>query len=168
MSQETCPWCQTDIIWDEEIGREESCPHCYNELEEYRSIKISSNSEEKEKTEPFIPIDESDINDEKLDQDVEQLIEEVEEPLYELEKFESEVEAFRSSQEETLACMQCHEEMIFTGRQIVENQGYTSVIPEALLKPFLRTPYTIHVYVCPDCFEIRTILSQEDRLKLME
>lgn len=40
MSNEICPWCQTDIIWDEEIGPESVCPHCENELKDYRSLTL--------------------------------------------------------------------------------------------------------------------------------
>ena len=35
-----CPWCQTEIVWDPEIGPEDECPHCFNELNDYRSIDL--------------------------------------------------------------------------------------------------------------------------------
>lgn len=41
-----CPWCQTEIVWDPEIGPEEECPHCYNELSDYRSIRLGADEED--------------------------------------------------------------------------------------------------------------------------
>ncbi|WP_018756211.1 hypothetical protein [Paenibacillus terrigena] len=35
-----CPWCDTEIVWDEEIGPEEECPHCNNELKGYRTLQV--------------------------------------------------------------------------------------------------------------------------------
>lgn len=40
MSTQICPWCDTEIVWDEEIGPEDECPHCNNELKGYRTIQI--------------------------------------------------------------------------------------------------------------------------------
>jgi len=37
---QVCPWCQTEIVWDPEIGPEEVCPHCLNELGDYRSVSL--------------------------------------------------------------------------------------------------------------------------------
>jgi DNA-directed RNA polymerase subunit RPC12/RpoP len=40
---EVCSWCQSEIVWDEEIGPEEHCPHCLNELEsaeDYRTVNV--------------------------------------------------------------------------------------------------------------------------------
>lgn len=44
--RQICPWCQTEIVWDEEIGPEETCPYCLNELGEYRTLQIELNREE--------------------------------------------------------------------------------------------------------------------------
>lgn len=32
METTVCPWCQTEIVWDEELGPEEECPYCSNPL----------------------------------------------------------------------------------------------------------------------------------------
>lgn len=32
METTVCPWCQTEIVWDEELGPEEECPYCDNPL----------------------------------------------------------------------------------------------------------------------------------------
>jgi Zn finger protein HypA/HybF involved in hydrogenase expression len=41
-----CPWCQSEIVWDEQIGPEENCPHCFNELGDYRSINLDKNDKD--------------------------------------------------------------------------------------------------------------------------
>ncbi|MET3208639.1 UNVERIFIED_CONTAM: Zn finger protein HypA/HybF involved in hydrogenase expression [Paenibacillus sp. PvR008] len=33
-----CPWCNMEIIWDEELGPEEECPYCHNDLKGYSDI----------------------------------------------------------------------------------------------------------------------------------
>jgi|HigsolmetaAR203D_1030402.scaffolds.fasta_scaffold00157_43 hypothetical protein len=33
-----CPWCQMEIVWDEETGPEDECPYCLNELKDYRTV----------------------------------------------------------------------------------------------------------------------------------
>ena len=40
-----CPWCATEIIWDEELGPEPNCPHCENELGGYRTLSLGDNEE---------------------------------------------------------------------------------------------------------------------------
>lgn len=57
METTVCPWCQTEIVWDEEIGPEEECPHCNNPLtaiqDETRpeQPEIQSGQSESDKTE---------------------------------------------------------------------------------------------------------------------
>lgn len=46
MEATICPWCQTEIVWDEDIGPEEICPYCNNELKGYRTLNISLGSED--------------------------------------------------------------------------------------------------------------------------
>jgi hypothetical protein len=41
-----CPWCQTEIVWDEETGPESVCPYCENELGAYRTIHIGLEPED--------------------------------------------------------------------------------------------------------------------------
>lgn len=43
-----CPWCQTEIVWDEELGPEEVCPYCENELGDYRTIDVELEQNEDE------------------------------------------------------------------------------------------------------------------------
>ena len=46
MEPTVCPWCQSEIVWDEEIGPEDTCPHCANELKGYRTLNIALDDEE--------------------------------------------------------------------------------------------------------------------------
>lgn len=46
MEPTVCPWCQSEIVWDEELGPEEHCPHCANELKGYRTLNIDLNDDE--------------------------------------------------------------------------------------------------------------------------
>jgi hypothetical protein len=53
MSNETnelkiCPWCDTEFIWDPEIGPENQCPYCENELSDYRSVFVNLVDEDEE------------------------------------------------------------------------------------------------------------------------
>ncbi|EHS58292.1 hypothetical protein [Paenibacillus sp. Aloe-11] len=38
MEMTICPWCSMEIIWDEELGPEEECPYCHNDLKGYSDI----------------------------------------------------------------------------------------------------------------------------------
>lgn len=38
--KQVCPWCQMEIVWDPVIGPEEECPHCLNELKDYRTLTL--------------------------------------------------------------------------------------------------------------------------------
>lgn len=59
MEPTICPWCDTEIVWDEEIGPEEECPHCNNELKGYRTLQLqidppTDNDEEYERYEEAV------------------------------------------------------------------------------------------------------------------
>ena len=49
--QTVCPWCESDIIWDPEIGPEKFCPHCDNEISGYRTLEIDAQFAEEEEEE---------------------------------------------------------------------------------------------------------------------
>ncbi|WP_138752565.1 hypothetical protein [Paenibacillus sinopodophylli] len=58
-----CPWCLTEIVWDEEIGPETSCPHCDNELSAYRTIELGYDEDEVEADEHERAVQALKIND---------------------------------------------------------------------------------------------------------
>lgn len=58
-----CPWCLTEIVWDEEIGPESHCPHCDNELSAYRTIELGYDEDEVEADEHEKAVQALKIND---------------------------------------------------------------------------------------------------------
>ncbi|WP_217559569.1 hypothetical protein [Paenibacillus sp. GbtcB18] len=151
-----CPWCQTEIVWDPEIGPEEECPHCYNELSDYRSIRIGADEEDAdEPDEDAVPAAGS---DDFLDWE--------EEDGYTNEYAEA-VRNVLDTQEEAPECSACRELMLHGGTQVTEGTGYAPVIPGTVGKAFLNPGYKLNVFVCPSCFKVETFLAEEDREKLL-
>ncbi|MCM3783315.1 hypothetical protein M3231_10045 [Neobacillus mesonae] len=62
METTVCPWCQTEIVWDEELGPEEECPYCHNPLvrEERETVNNDTVKEE-------IRQDDTESKDAKMD-----------------------------------------------------------------------------------------------------
>ncbi|MDN4083917.1 MULTISPECIES: hypothetical protein [Paenibacillus] len=52
MEMTICPWCNMEIIWDEELGPEEECPYCHNDLKGYSDI--ADDEEESESVSPSV------------------------------------------------------------------------------------------------------------------
>ncbi|WP_152381020.1 hypothetical protein [Paenibacillus brasilensis] len=46
MEMTICPWCNMEIIWDEELGPEEECPYCHNDLKGYSDINDDEDESE--------------------------------------------------------------------------------------------------------------------------
>ncbi|RCW41807.1 hypothetical protein [Paenibacillus prosopidis] len=166
-----CPWCLTEIVWDEELGPEELCPHCGSELSNYRSVQLGLESDEQQ----------------------EDLEEEYEEEAHEEEDYEStdhkrwleQGEGYRSGsiariavestvqrivddQEEAPECPACREYMIKAGIQTIGDQHFTPAIAPAIGGPVLTAPFQIEMYVCPACFNTSSLLSQRDREQMLE
>lgn len=72
METTVCPWCQTEIVWDEELGPEEECPYCHNELKGYRTLNIDIGDEEQDEAEDDI-YDVDHANDDKQTTDLSDL-----------------------------------------------------------------------------------------------
>lgn len=133
-----CPWCQMEIVWDDEFGPEEECPHCLNELKDYRTLTIDLQEEDE---------DREDVDDDDYEDAVDR------------------IQAVQS--EEVPDCEQCQERMIAAGQQTVDKghfipNTHTQQTQQSSL-PLLQAPYHMHVYVCPSCFQVKTVLSEEDR-----
>ncbi|CAM3542130.1 hypothetical protein [Marinicrinis lubricantis] len=162
MERQICPWCDSEIVWDEEIGPEETCPFCENELKGYRTIQVGPDDEEETEKEAFGTVDE----DEAFDEETLQLLEQLEhgETSEQVYEFEQKVEQYIQQQEETLLCSSCQGEMIFTGQQHVDTEHFQPIQGK---NSFLCAPFTLDLHVCPHCFEIKTVLSREDRLKCL-
>lgn len=72
METTICPWCHTEIVWDEELGPEEECPYCHNELKGYRTLNINIGDEENDEAEDEI-YDVDDVKDEEQTTDLSDL-----------------------------------------------------------------------------------------------
>lgn len=180
METTVCPWCQTEIVWDEEIGPEEECPHCQNELNEYRTLNIGidedeedlepeaiahtrSHDEDKEK-EPLEPFWERDVISatptiRALDKY---------ETSHDLMNYEEMVEKVLDGQEEVPECPHCHEYMLLAGQQQITDSGFQPAIVKVLQSPVLSAPFTVDMYICSGCFHVQTTLSEEDRLRIVQ
>ncbi len=171
MSEPTlCPWCHTEIIWDEEIGPEAFCPHCDNELSDYRTLHIAGEAEESADApgEEELSLIEEQIAAEGLDDE-------------RYEAYEEQVRRYLEQQDERIACIHCGEEMICTGTHTVKKDDFDPKMPRKpqkapkssatlrlLGQPFLSPPFTVDVYICPACFQMKWMLSEEDRMKLID
>ncbi|ANS73635.1 hypothetical protein AWM70_02790 [Paenibacillus yonginensis] len=171
METTICPWCQTEIVWDEEIGPEEECPHCHNELKGYRTLNVTLSD-----------------NEEELDKELEQesyssegswMEEEESSPRNQgltslpslggqdtdLLAYESAIGKILETQDQMPECPHCRGYMIFTGQNSVGVGGYQPVIPAGLKHSLLEAPIRMNVYVCPSCFHVSSFLTDEDRIR---
>lgn len=147
-----CPWCQTEIVWDPEIGPEETCPHCFNELGDYRSLNLTVNP-----TDQQITFDEEEDDDYDLS----------EEDLELMDEYEEGVQLLLDGQEEAPECAACHSLMLFAGTQ-KGSQGFVPFVHERVKQPLLTASFSSQVYVCPSCFKVEYFLAEGDRLAVIE
>lgn len=179
-----CPWCQTEIVWDEELGPEEECPHCQNELNEYRTINIGIDEDDEE----FDPEETTPLQSPSSDEDTDEGIKSLEpfwerdvisatpviraldkyETSHDLMNYEEMVEKVLDEQEEVPECPHCHEYMLLAGQQQITDAGFQPNLVKALQSPVLSTPFTLDMYICSGCFHVQTTLSEEDRLRMVQ
>ncbi|WP_281939639.1 hypothetical protein [Paenibacillus tyrfis] len=151
---QVCPWCHTEIVWDPEIGPEEECPHCFNELSDYRSINLKVES-----SDSGIQYD----DEEELDDDLELSDEE----LQLADDYGEGVQQLLDSQEEAPECSSCHSFMLLAGTESV-SEAFVPFVHPALGKPLLQASFSVQVYLCPSCFRVERQLAETDRLALVE
>lgn len=178
MDHQICPWCQTEIVWDPELGPEEYCPHCENKLGGYNSLTLGDDEDKQGTVDKKIKYEDTgDIEDIAFDDD-----EDVDDsPGYteglaagiglndeELYRYESIVGEYLEVQEDVVQCSQCREDMLFAGEQKVEGSGFSPNRPKASAAPFLQTPFTLRVFVCPSCYQVHYNLSENDRMKMVQ
>ncbi|WP_440118061.1 hypothetical protein [Paenibacillus sp. QZ-Y1] len=182
MEATVCPWCQTEIVWDEELGPEEECPYCHNELKGYRTLNINVGDEENDDAEEDI-YDMDDVVNDQQTTDLSALWgDEVELKLPELRtltkyadegndliQYEEGVQKQLDLQEEVPECPQCREFMILAGTQATTQDTFSPVANAAsgsgaLLSP----PFHVLTYVCSGCFQVQYSLAEDDRLRLIQ
>lgn len=187
METTICPWCQTEIVWDEELGPEEECPHCHNELKGYRTINITLGPEEEEfedeeNDHPFHdrkhPLDEDDE-----DADGEPLWEDAGDAHLgavrrveaftasggDLLKYETGVEKLLDAQDEVPECPHCREYMVYAGKQKLVSQdgGFEAAVPTGGNRPLLSGDAELNVYVCSACFHVSRFLDESSRIAMI-
>ncbi|MDF2924235.1 MAG: hypothetical protein K0R57_3149 [Paenibacillaceae bacterium] len=170
---QVCPWCQTEIVWDPELGPEETCPHCLNELKGYRSLKLTLNQSDGD-----LSLEEEDEDDHHhhnhdhgTDEDDGAL--EVEDLLddYTIESepddYSERVIACMDSQEYAPECTNCHELMLHAGIRTVSAAGFKPRVFVELRDAFLSEPYSVDVFVCPACFKTDEYLTKESKEEMV-
>lgn len=190
-----CPWCLTEIVWDEEIGPESHCPHCDNELSAYRTIELGYDEDEVEADEHERAVQALKINDthraakqNDSDSDQEEWDEDEQENdsddpghkrwLQEDDGYrsadtarfavEETVQRVLDDQDEVPECPVCRSYMIEAGVQLVGEQQFEARIAPSLGGPVLTTPFKLALYVCPACYHTSTLLSQSDREQMLK
>lgn len=172
METTVCPWCDTEIVWDEEFGPEDTCPHCNNELKGYRTISLNSEDlldepEELEESKEQASISDADLWGDEDGVGVVPIFNTLEQYRddYDMNRYEASVSAILAEQEEAPECPQCHELMLLAGSQSVAE--FEPSIPYALGAPVLKAPFSLNVHVCPSCFHVQHSLAPQDRVQLV-
>ncbi|MDR0268804.1 hypothetical protein [Paenibacillus sp.] len=181
MEHTVCPWCQTEIVWDEEIGPEETCPYCQNELKGYRSLNIQLGDEEDAGDEEDWEDaeDAADADDEAGESFWAQ--EDMSHPLppsirtldkfeesHDLMNYEESVEKILDEQEEVPECPKCRDYMVLAGTQEVTEQGFIPAKFSSLKGPVIQPPFRLNMYICTGCFHVESNLTEEDRLRMVD
>lgn len=168
--RQICPWCLTEITWDEEIGPEPNCPHCENELGGYRtmSIGIEGNTDGDEAQED----EELELPEWNDTPDVSEADWAAEQDGYRgatrsMLAAEGIIQRIMDEQQEAPECPNCREYMLEAGEQVVQD-GFTPSVPKAAGVPIMPAPFRMTWYVCPSCFATSSQLSLTDRDALIE
>ncbi|MFC4776996.1 hypothetical protein ACFO9Q_09390 [Paenibacillus sp. GCM10023252] len=161
-----CPWCLTEIIWDEEIGPEKHCPHCENELSGYRTVQIGIGQDSAEAEEE----DWEDTRDEDVEEEEEDLDWEdrhSDNGFRQTDRswlaVEEKMERILDGQEEVPECPACREYMLEAGKQSMGPEQFKAAVPPSMGVPVVAVPFEVTWYVCPACFQTSSMLSADGR-----
>jgi len=155
--QTTCPWCESDIIWDEEIGPEKHCPHCENEISGYRTLELDLDDEETD--EEHADQDESDWDDD--DRGILRTTREI--------AVNSSLQTILNEQFEMPECTSCREYMVEAGVQVVgENGQFEPKVSPVSGLPLVKETFKVIWYVCPSCYRTDSYLDLLDRKQLLD
>ncbi|MDQ6423007.1 hypothetical protein RB620_26620 [Paenibacillus sp. LHD-117] len=172
--QQICPWCLTEITWDEEIGPESHCPHCENELGGYRTMSIGLDGgkerggydSEEEDDEDMEEWNDTGADDSEADWASEQ--EGYRGASSGMLAAEGVIQRVIDEQDEAPECPNCREYMMEAGTQTVGGEGFVPAVPKAIGTPLLPNPFRMVWYVCPSCFTVSSQLAFGDREALIE
>lgn len=174
-----CPWCLTEIVWDEEIGPESHCPHCENELGGYRTMRVGLGAEDEADAAGGNDADDW-LDEEELD---EQELDEQEEDAGG-GWMDADSEGFRGASRSSLAaegaiqriideqgevpeCPVCREYMLEAGEQSVGGEQFRPAVPPSLGIPVVPNPFRLIWYICPSCYHTSSQLSHKDREEML-
>lgn len=170
MEMTVCPWCHSEIVWDEEFGPEEHCPHCGNELGGYRTVNIGSDDldEEDEETIEMPEPEETALwEDEDADSGVVPVLNALD-PFrddFDMGLYELRTASAIDGQLDVPECPRCHEYMMKAGSRTVSE--FAGEQPAAVRGPVLKAPFALNMYVCPSCFTVHESLDEEARQQLV-
>lgn len=162
MSESTptiCPWCQSEIVWDPDIGPEKECPNCYNDLGDYRSITLNLDDEPKYSQDVDRDPEDKDWQDTEDMDDIE--------PDIGPDIYAENVDRCLGTQEEAPECSYCRELMLFSGTYTVGENQFSPIVPAGWTRAFLPAPFQVKLFLCPSCFKTETYLSDNDRLAVI-
>ncbi|OUM99823.1 MAG: hypothetical protein BAA02_04880 [Paenibacillaceae bacterium ZCTH02-B3] len=77
--------------------------------------------------------------------------------------FRAAVDKWLETQAEVPECPSCREYMIEGGSLRIGPEDFRPHTPPKAAQPVLDAPFEVNVYVCPSCFAVHFVLSQEDR-----
>ncbi|ALS29348.1 hypothetical protein IJ21_39620 [Paenibacillus sp. 32O-W] len=158
MEQTTiCPWCQTEIVWDEELGPEERCPYCDNELTGYRTVQIGLDRPDDGDSDWDV---EGEAGDDTGWADNADGFRHTDREWLAVEET---VERVLDGQEEVPECPSCREYMLEAGMQTIGEAGFRPAVPKSLGQPLLEAPFGVVWYVCPSCFQTVQRIAPQDR-----
>lgn len=180
MENTICPWCQTEIVWDEEIGPEEECPHCHNELKGYRTLNITLGDEDDEVVEEETSAAAFGRQEEEVEADDLWEQEESRRPRQGIRRlgsvsgqapdliaYETAVARLQEMQEQLPECPHCREYMLLAGQQMIPENSFKEHVPYGVKHSLMNGPVELNLFVCPVCFHTSTFLSDQSRLQLV-
>lgn len=157
--QTVCPWCESDIIWDEELGPEKYCPHCDNEISGYRTIEIDGDYADEEDDEEYS--DDSEVGEWEEETSILRSTREI--------AANSRIQSLLDEQFEMPECTNCREYMLEVGEQALSEQNqFVPITVKQTGK--LLVPKTMKVtwYVCPSCYRTDSYISVHDRKHMLD
>lgn len=193
--KQICPWCQTEIVWDPEIGPEAECPHCLNELGDYRSISLTV-SEDEEEAEAAAPRKGQAVGHGQHSHDADDHYHDHHghhhhdhhdhsahgsasglaagfndyDDDYEEEpdSYTLKAQELIDGQEEAPECCNCRSMMVESGTIRLAGDNFTSTARVILPQPLLPEILELNLFVCPNCFKTETYLAEPGRLRFVQ
>jgi len=162
-----CPWCQTEIVWDEEIGPERYCPHCENELSGYRTLQVGLDGLDEEADEPE-PDWEEDEEEEDSGRSRTPDLTGLQHYSRDRLALEETMDRLLDDQLEAPECPSCREFMLEAGTQTITEAQFQPRTPASMTEPLLTTPFRIVLYVCPSCFHTEQRLGVQEQERIVQ